>query len=183
MSVYTNSKAAAKLHAFRYTEAVLELLGERDPIEVMDRHVAALKKLIRGLTDEQLRTRESPRKWSILEVLGHLADTEIVYRYRLRMIVAEPGCRIVGYDQDAWAKRLRYNEQDPALVMKEIAAVRGATVRWLRGLSDAELDRSGEHDERGEESARHVVRMVAGHDLLHRQQIARIRSVVAPPAG
>ena len=180
MSIFTNSKTSAKVHAFRYTEAVLELLGERDPFEVMRGHVPALKKAIRGLSDEQLRMRESPRKWSILEVLGHLSDTELVYRYRLRMIVAEPGCRIVGYDQDAWARRLRYNEQDPALVMKEIAAMRAATLRWLASLTETELDRAGEHEERGEESARHIMKMVAGHDLVHRQQIERIRAVVAP---
>ena len=180
MSVFTNSKTGAKLHAFRYTEAVLELLGEQDPIEVMSGHVAWLKKAIKGLTTEQLRMRESPRKWSILEVLGHLADTEIVYRYRLRMIVAEPGCQIVGYDQDAWARRLHYQDQDPADVMKEIESVRNATLRWLRTLSDTELNRAGEHDERGEESARHIVKMVAGHDLLHRRQIERIRGIVAP---
>ena len=180
MSIYTNSKTAAKLHAFRYTEAVLELLGDRDPLEVMRGHVAWLKKATKGLSDEQLRLRETPRKWSILEVLGHLADTELVYRYRLRMVVAEPGCRIVGYDQDAWARRLRYNEQDPALVMKEIDALRTANLRWLASLSDSELDRAGEHDERGEESARHIMKMVAGHDLVHRQQIERIRAVVAP---
>jgi hypothetical protein len=180
MSVFTNSKSAAREHAFRYTEAVLELLGERDPLKVMSGHVPALKKLVKGLSVEQLRTRESPRKWSILEVLGHLSDTEIVYRYRLRMIVAEPGCNIVGYDQDAWAKRLKYQEQDPALVMKEIETVRNSTLRWLRTLGDTELNRAGEHDERGEESARHIVKMVAGHDLLHRRQIERIREVVAP---
>ena len=183
MSVFTNSKSAAKEHAFRYTEAVLELLGDRDPFTVMDQHVPALKKLIKGLTPEQLRTRESPRKWSIVEVLGHLSDTELVYRYRLRMIVAEPGCRIVGYDQDAWAKALHYADQDANVVMKEIEAMRGATMRWLRTLTDKELDRSGEHDERGEESARHVMRMVAGHDLVHRGQIERIRALVAPMSG
>ena len=179
MSVFTNSKSAAKLHAFRYTEAVIELLGERDPLTVMGEHVAWLKKAIKGLTPEQLRTRESPRKWSILEVLAHLSDTEIVYRYRMRMIVAEPGCNIVGYDQDAWAKRLHYQDQDAADVMKEIESVRNATLRWLRTLSDTELNRAGHHDERGEETVRHIVRMVAGHDILHRQQIQRIRATVA----
>ena len=183
MSVFTNSKTAAKEHAFRYTEAVLELLGERDPLEVMDQHAAALRKLIAGLTDEQLRRPEMPGKWSILQVLGHLSDTETVYRYRLRMIVAEPGCPIVGYDQDAWAQRLRYNEQDPALVMDEIEALRGSTMRWLRTLGETELDRAGQHDERGEETVRHIVKMVAGHDLLHRQQIERIRGAVASTAG
>ena len=180
MSVFTNSKNAAKEHAFRYTEAVLEMLGERDPLEVLSSHVPSLKKLVKGLTPEQLRMRESPRKWSILEVLGHLSDTEIVYRYRLRMIVAEPGCIIVGYDQDAWAKRLKYQEQDPADVMKEIEVFRNSTLRWLRTLGDVELNRAGEHDERGEESVRHIMKMVAGHDLLHRRQIERIRAIVAP---
>ena len=179
MSVFTNSKQQAKLHAFRYTEAVLELLGERDALEVMSGHVAWLKKAIKGLTPEQLSTRESPRKWSILEVLGHLADTELVYRYRLRLIVAEPGCRIVGYDQDAWAKRLHYENADPSDLMREIDVLRAATVRWLRTLSETELDRAGHHDERGEETVRHIMKMVAGHDLLHRAQIERIKGVVA----
>ena len=183
MSVYTNSKTAAKEHAFRYTEAVLELLGERDPLDVMDQHVAALRKLVGGLTDEQLRRPELPGKWSILEVLGHLSDTEVVYRYRMRMIVAEPGCPIVGYDQDAWAERLRYNEQDPSLVMADIETARESTMRWLRTLSETELDRAGQHDERGEESVRHIIKMVAGHDLLHRQQIERIRAAVVSTAG
>ena len=178
MSVFTNSKSQAKLHAFRYTEAVLELLGERDPLEVMAAHAAALKKAVKGLTPEQLRTRESPRKWSILEVLGHLSDTEVVYRYRLRMIVAQPGCAIVGYDQDAWAKALRYQEQDAADLLREIEVMRGSTVRWLRTLGEKELDRAGHHDERGEETVRHIMKMVAGHDLLHRSQIDRIKAVV-----
>ena len=178
MSVFTNSKSVAKIHAFRYTEAVLELLGERDPIQVMSGHVSRLRKAIRGLDDDALRERESPRKWSILEVLGHLADTELVYRYRLRLIVAEPGCPIVGYDQDAWARRLHYQEQDPKTVMKEISSMRSSTLRWVRSLTDTELDRAGHHDERGEESARHVLRMVAGHDLLHHAQIERIRATV-----
>lgn len=179
MSVFTNQKSAAKIHAFRYTEAVLELLGERDPIEVMSGQAAWLKKSIKTLDAETIRTRESPRKWSILEVLGHLSDTELVYRYRLRHIVAEPGCPIVGYDQDAWAKRLRYQEQDPADLLKEIEVMRAATLRWIATLSELELDRAGHHDERGEESVRHLIRMIAGHDLLHRAQIERIRATVA----
>ena len=179
MSVFTNQKSAAKIHAFRYTEAVIELLGERDPIEVMSGQVAWLKKTLKGLDPAAIRTRESPRKWSVLEVLGHLSDTELVYRYRLRHIVAEPGCPIVGYDQDAWARRLRYQEQEPADLMKEIEVMRAATLRWIATLSDTELDRAGQHDERGEESVRHLIRMIAGHDLLHRQQIERIITTVA----
>ena len=179
MSVFTNQKSAARIHAFRYTEAVLELLGERDPLQVMSGQVAWLKKTLKGVDAETLRTRESPRKWSVLEVLGHLSDTEVVYRYRLRHIVAEPGCAIVGYDQDAWARRLRYQEQDPGDVMKEIDVLRRATLRWLATLSEAELDRAGQHEERGEESVRHLIRMIAGHDLLHRQQIERILATVA----
>ncbi|HUF12712.1 MAG TPA: DinB family protein [Longimicrobiales bacterium] len=178
MSVFTNQKSAAKVHAFRYTEAVIELLGERDPIEVMSAQVPWLKKAVKGLDAKTLRTRESPRKWSILEVLGHLSDTELVYRYRLRLIVAEPGCAIVGYDQDAWAKRLRYQEQEAGHLLKEIDVMRAATLRWISTLTELELDRAGQHDERGEETVRHLIRMVAGHDLLHRAQIERIRATV-----
>lgn len=178
MSVFTNQKSAARIHAFRYTEAVLELLGERDPIEVMAGHVARLKKAIRGLSDAELRERESPRKWSVLEVLGHLSDSELVYRYRLRHIVAEPGCAIVGYDQDAWSKRLRYQDLDASQLLREIGVLRDATLRWVGTLSDAELDRAGQHEERGEESVRLILRLLAGHDLVHHAQIERIRETI-----
>lgn len=177
-SVFTNRKDSADKHAFRYMEAVIELLGERDPLEVMDSQMAWLRSAVDGIDADALRTREAPGKWSIAAVLKHLADSEMVYRYRMRRIVAEPGFPIRGYDQDAWADRLHYHRCDPAESLDELEALRQMNLRWLRTLRDEELDRAGQHDERGEESVRLMLRLLAGHDLVHRQQIERIKRVL-----
>lgn len=177
-TVFTNSARSAKGSAAAYTAAVLDLLGDADPMAVMDELPDALDALIAGVSDEALRTPEEPGKWSVLQVLWHLADSELVYRYRLRHIVAEEG-PIVGYDQDAWADRLRYADGDLEEALTLIRVLRPSTMRWIRGLRPEELERTGVHSERGPESVGHVIRLLAGHDLVHRNQIRRILAAVA----
>ena len=170
-----NPAGMARENAGAYVRDLLGLLGDRDPFAVQEELVAALAELIAGLGAAALRRPEAPGKWSILEVLAHLADTELVYRYRMRRAVAEPEGAIEGYDQDAWARELRYRDADADEMLVLISALRQANLRWLRGLADEELDRAGVHSERGPEKVRKMVSLIAGHDLVHRRQIARIR--------
>lgn len=173
VTVFSNSFRSAKDSAGSYTAAVLALLGDRDPLAVMDELPAALDALAGGVPGAILRTPEEPEKWSVVQVLWHLADSEVIYRYRLRRAVAQED-EIVGYDQDRWADRLHYAEGDPAEALDLIRAIRPSTMRWLRGLNPEERTRTGVHNERGPESVDHMVRLLAGHDLLHRNQIRRI---------
>ena len=173
VTVFSNSFRSAKDSAGEYTKAVLELLGDRDPFAVMDELPDALDALVAGVPEDVLRRPEEAEKWSVLEVLWHLADTEVVYRYRMRRVVAQED-EIVGYDQDAWADRLRYRDGDPAEALALVRALRPATMRWLRGLTAEELERTGVHNERGPESVRLIVELLGGHDLVHRNQIRRI---------
>lgn len=177
VTVFTNSARSAKGSATAYTKAVLELLGERDPMAVMDELPATLDALVADVPADLLRVPEEPGKWSVLQVLWHLADSEVTYRYRLRRAVAQQD-EIVGYDQDAWADELRYADQDPEEALALIRALRPVTMRWLRQLTPEERRRAGVHDERGPESVDHMVRLLAGHDLVHRNQIRRILAAV-----
>lgn len=175
---FSNPAAGAKERAARYVSDLLELLGDRDPLETMEELLPALRRAVEGLEDGLLRTREAPGKWSVLEVLLHLADTELVYRYRMRKIVAEPGSVLPGYDQDAWARGLGYGAGELESAFEELATLRRANLRWLRGLGDEELDRVGVHEERGPESVRRITQLLAAHDLVHRNQIQRIKAAV-----
>jgi hypothetical protein len=108
-------------------------------------------------------------------VVRHLADTEIVYGYRTRLILAEDTPQIPGFDQDLWAANLGYQEVDLAETLDELEAARKGSLRLLRRLGEAQWERFGHHSERGEESVRQIFRLLAAHDLVHRRQISRIR--------
>ena len=179
MSVFTNPASAAAEAASAYVRATLDLLGDRDPIDVLDEQPDILARVLEGLEDEALRRPEAPGKWSILDVLGHLADSELVWAYRLRMVVAYDRPRLGGYDQDLWANRLRYREQPIQRSLARIRLLRSENLSLLASLEPADWDRVSVHQERGEESVRHMVRLYAGHDLIHRRQIERIRKSLA----
>ena len=173
---FTNPAADAKDQAEDYVAKLLELLGECDPLEAMADLMPALREAVDGLEPENLRQPEAPGKWSVLDVVRHLADTELVHRYRMRKIVAQPGSDLAGYDQDAWADGLRYRDGDLASALAELGTLREANLDWLGGLTDEELEREGVHAERGRESVRRVARLLAAHDLVHLRQIGRIRA-------
>lgn len=154
----------------------LELLGEREPFSVQEGTVGELRRLTGGLSREDLTRPEAPGKWSVLQVVCHLADTEIVYGYRMRLILAEDDPDVPAYDQDLWADNLGYQEADLAATLDELVTARGGTLRLLRGLDEGQWQRRGRHAERGLESVRHIFRLLAVHDLIHLRQIERIRA-------
>ena len=142
---------------------------------VLGRLISELDNLVNGLTGEELRRPEAPGKWSILEVIHHLADSELVWAYRLRMVLAEKQPEITGYDQDRWANQLKYREANLEDVLELFGILRKTNLRLISSLSDEELQRAGTHNERGEETVEHMIRLYAGHDLVHSNQISRIR--------
>ena len=177
-ATFSNPAGAAKEAAEHYTRALLELLGDRDPLVVQSELPGSLERLVAGLSDAQLRQPEKPGKWSVIEVVQHLADSEIVYSYRIRMILASETPNIEGYDQDAWARRLRYAETSLADALAQIRILRGRGVDLLRSLRPDEWERAGMHSERGRESVRHITKLLAAHDLVHLRQIERIKSAI-----
>jgi hypothetical protein len=180
MSIFTNSAARSREEAAAYTAALMELLGTRVPTEVLRETPDALPRAVAGVTDAESATPEAPGKWSVRQVVQHLADSDLVWSYRVRMVLAHDRPAITGYDQDLWATRLRYDESNIADALAEFTMLRRANLRLIDRATPEDLARVGVHAERGEESVSHMLRMYAGHDLLHLRQIERIRRAVAP---
>ncbi len=178
MSGLSNPVGESGAAADAYVTALLALVGDRDPLEVQEELPQVLHQLTDGLDDAALRQPEKPGKWSVMEVVQHLADSELISGYRIRMILAEQAPKIQPYDQDLWARELRYDEADLPAALEVIRVLRGANLRLVRAQDDARLDRFGLHAERGQESLRRLMRMMAGHDLAHRRQIQRIRAAI-----
>jgi hypothetical protein len=111
-------------------------------------------------------------------VIQHLADSDLVFGYRLRMILTEDSPPLPAYDQDAWARTCRYGDVKLDTALDQLRGLRAANFHVLRGLSSAQLGRVGLHSERGPESAGFLLRLMGAHDLVHRRQIDRILSTV-----
>ena len=171
---FANPAGNAAEAAAGYTRAILEVLGNRDPLAVAAELLPWLERRTAGLDGAILRRPEGPGKWSALEVIQHLADTEVVYAWRTRQILTQDRPPVQGYDQDAWAKVLQYGSADLAVALGQLRGVRTANLRLWRSLTRAQLERVGLHSERGPESLDLVIRMMGGHDLVHRRQIDRV---------
>jgi uncharacterized damage-inducible protein DinB len=178
MSVFTNPGSASRETAGAYIAGILATLGDQEPLDVLARTPGNFARAIANLSGEQLRTPEKPGKWSIQQVLAHMADSEIVWSWRLRMVLAHDRPPLTGYDQDLWAERLGYEDSDIRQSLRTFAALREGNLRLLRNAAAGDLQRVGLHEERGEESVQHMMRLYAGHDIVHTRQIQRIRDTV-----
>lgn len=118
--------------------------------------------------------RPAPDKWSVAEIVAHLADAELAISWRIRQILSKNAVPIQAYDQDQWSKTFDYAHRDPRLSLANFRALREANLALLKSVPRKLWDNYGVHEERGNENISHVVRMVAGHDLNHLQQIQRI---------
>lgn len=173
-----NPATQAKENAAAYVSQVMECLGDNDPFTVLEEQDAWLASATSGIGESELRRREKPGKWSIIEVVQHLADSELVYGYRLRLVLAHPTPEIQATDQDLWAKELKYNDANLAEALEQHRDLRSTTLRLLRSLGAAQFERVGIHSERGPESVMKMMKMIAGHDILHRNQIKRIKRAI-----
>ena len=175
---FSNPAGAAAAAAPTYVRALLEVLGQRDPVQVLGELLAWLAERIRGLDDSTLRRPEAPGKWAVIEVIQHLADSDLVSSYRLKMMLTEDRPPLQGYDQDRWASELHYRDVPLELAVEQLRTLRTANLYVLRRLSPPQLERVGLHSERGPESAGFLLQLMGAHDLVHRRQIDRILSTV-----
>ena len=161
-----------------YQALLLRYLGERDPAAVQARTPDVLEALVKEAGD-RLRTPPAPEEWSVIELLGHVHDAEIVMAGRYRWTIAHDEPPLMGYDQDLWVERLRHADDDPQALLEVFAALRSANIDLWRRATPEGRRRFGMHAERGPESIELSFRMVAGHDLFHIEQIERTLSAVA----
>ena len=185
MSEFSNSaSAAAEPDQVRaYVNSLFQALGSREPLEVLAETPEALRQAVAGLTPLQDATPERPGKWSVRQVVQHLADSELVGGFRFRMVLAHDAPELPGYDQDRWAERLRYQDADLETALAAFAALRNLNLRVLRRATPDDLRRVMRHSERGDESLSRMLSMYAGHDLRHLAQIRRIRQAIGAPAA
>jgi hypothetical protein len=158
----------------QYIQRINSLAEGKQPITVQAATPKKLERLIKGVPTSKLRKRPAPGKWSVSEIVAHLADAEIVGGFRMRLILGAPGTPIAAFDQDSWVVSGHYEKRDPRKSVEQFRVAREANLALLKSLTPEQWKHYGMHAERGQESIEYIVRMFAGHDLNHLQQVERI---------
>ena len=154
-------------------------------LAAFDTAPARLRAAVAGLTEEQLRARPRPGKWSVLEIALHVTDADIVGASRFRHALAQPGITVVGYDQDAWADALGYNDTPLAALAESLdlfASIRrNSAALFRRAAADRAWDRVVHHPERGALTLRNLLELYADHGDRHIAQILANRELLGVP--
>jgi DinB superfamily len=157
------------------TEA--ELKKHLDAAEASPKQIAAA---VSGLPDKTLRYKPAPDKWCILEVLGHLADIEIVYAHRFRQMLADKKPVIAPMDQDAWARNLGYMDTPAPELVALYGLNRHHNLRLLRRLGPTEMEKSAYHPElKHDVTVAEYVERIGTHGGNHLAQIERLKKQAA----
>jgi len=148
----------------------------REKIDAIEHGPALVAAAAAGVDDRTLRYKPAPDKWCILEILGHLADIEVFYGYRLRQMIADREPTLAPIDQDDWARNLGYREGAPSDFLAAYQAARRANVRLLRRLEATDLDKGAFHPEKGRKvTLEELLGMMFVHDPNHTGQIERLK--------
>ena len=132
-----------------------------------------LVSLVASAEPAALRREPAPDEWSAATVVNHLADAELVYSVRLRLIVAEDRPVLTAFDEEAWADRFGELDDDAKDSLGRFRALRESNLRLLEALVDGEWERTGVHQQKGIVSVAAIVKLLAEHDRTHLDQIRR----------
>lgn len=159
-----------------YLARIREQAQGKDLLSTQAQSPELLTQLIAGVSVERLTARPAPGKWSVAEILAHLAEDEIATAWRYRQMVEHCGIALAGFDQDLWADLGAYSARNPQDSLALYRLLREANLHFLRSLSPEQWERFGMHAERGRITVRELAAHMVGHDANHIAQIQRILS-------
>jgi DinB superfamily len=131
---------------------------------------------ITGAAGSELDFVPEAGKWSIRQIMAHLADSEMVAGGRLRQIIAEDHPRIQAYDQNAWAANLDYAKRKTSQALETFRRIRSENYELLKDLPPATFEREGIHTERGQLSLKYLLQLMAEHAENHAAQLRTRRA-------
>src|SRR5262249_43172634 len=109
-----------------YSKRILSFTQNKDALKIQKTSIKRIERLLKGVTRRQMMRRPAPGKWSIAEILAHLAEGELVGGYRMRLILSANGTPIQAFDQNVWAKNSDYAHQDPHTSLEMFRVLRAA---------------------------------------------------------
>lgn len=170
----TPMRALWVLHELRRL-LLISMSGLADLLERFRRGGELIAVVTTGAAGPELDFTPGPGRWSIRQIICHLADSEMVGADRFRRIIAEDNPTILVYDQDAWAEKLDYRRRKISHAIESFRRVRSENYELLKELSEAVYARAGTHSVRGVLTLLDLLRIYAEHAESHARQIQDVR--------
>jgi DinB superfamily len=155
----------------QYIARIESYVAGQDPLAVLRKTPKTLARAVASAPMRRIRARPDSKKWSAGEILAHLADLELLWGCRMRLILGQSGVPIVGMDQDVWARSADYPSIGPRRSLAAFTAIRRANLDLLDRLSPAQRKRWGAHSQFGRLTITRLTRLLAGHDVNHLRQV------------
>jgi len=157
----------------QYTARISGYVAGKNHLKVLQESSRRIERALKGKPTSQL-TKTPAGKWSIGEILAHLAESEIVIAFRLRLVLGSNGTQVQAFDQNKWQENAGYLKKDPRKSFELFRNLRETNVALLKSLKPEQWDCFGIHQERGRENITRMVELYAGHDVNHVRQIESI---------
>jgi DinB superfamily len=153
-----------------YVRALIDTLGDRDPLQVYETTGEEVRRLCQELSIRKWNTPLGEGEWSAAQIVGHLIDVDIVYGFRFRLVLTQDEPAYPGYDEKLWSQ---LPHPQPTELLPALAGLRAYNTALLRRTPRDRWRRSGTHGEQGREQFGLMITKIAGHDLAHLNQLAR----------
>jgi uncharacterized damage-inducible protein DinB len=151
---------------------------DRSIIDQYEKGGEKLRQAVAGMSDQDLRAKPIPGKWSTHEVVIHLADAEAAFADRIRRVLAHDNPPLLGWDENQFFARLNYDAQSAMDAVQLIDLTRRQLSRILRTLDDADFDRAGEHNQRGRQTVQDLLKTAVQHLDHHLKFVAEKRAAL-----
>src|SRR6266446_8194014 len=145
-----------------------------EDLERFRRGAELLATVLTGAAGEEVDYIPAPGKWSIRQILAHVADSELVGAHRLRMVIAEDNPTLTAFDQDAWTKNLDYARRKPTQSLETFRRLRAENYELLKDLPESAFERAGMHTESGRQTLRRLLEGYTDHAESHARQLQTI---------
>jgi hypothetical protein len=149
-----------------YYDRYISLVPEGDLVEMLRTQIGGTLSLLRTISEERASYRYAPGKWSIKEVVGHMADVERIMTYRALRIARADATPLPGFDENSYVPAGNFDARTLASLAHEFEEVRRATVAFLETLEPEAAARRGSANN-NEISARALAYIIAGHERHH----------------
>ncbi|MGI4757964.1 MAG: DinB family protein [Janthinobacterium lividum] len=152
----------------------VHLVEGLDPVEIMQGASAALRTIVDRLGPEAVDRKPAPEKWSVREILCHIADCEVAWAWRLRLIYGSDHPELQPFEQDPWARAYVGPQHTAEAALVAFTALRTWNLAFIQSFTEADKQRTAHHPEIGDLTLWTVVEIAAGHDLHHLQSMGKL---------